>query len=76
MDLRDGVTTLADLPHVATNTVLLFVGPEGGFNQDEIEALKNSGAVSLKLGNRVLRTETAGMIGLAAIQFQWGDFRA
>jgi 16S rRNA (uracil1498-N3)-methyltransferase len=45
----------------------LWVGPEGGFSPEEVSALLTAGAVSFTLGQRVLRTETAGLAALAQI---------
>jgi 16S rRNA (uracil1498-N3)-methyltransferase len=53
--------------------VTLLVGPEGGFDVDEIEAAASAGFRGLTLGPRTLRTETAAMVGVASIQLAWGD---
>lgn len=52
----------------------LVAGPEGGFEADEIAALHAAGAIPVRLGPRVLRTETAALAALAAMQTLWGDF--
>ncbi len=54
--------------------VLLLVGPESGFNAAEEEAARNAGYQAVRLGPRVLRTETAALAMLAAMQALWGDF--
>ncbi|MEQ1661779.1 MAG: 16S rRNA (uracil(1498)-N(3))-methyltransferase [Thiobacillus sp.] len=64
---------LADLPP-PTGDDWLAVGPEGGFETDELAALAAAGAVPVRLGARVLRTETAALAALAAMQTLWGDF--
>lgn len=64
---------LADLPPSAAGDWLV-AGPEGGFEADEIAALHAAGAVPVRLGPRVLRTETAALAALAALQALWGDF--
>jgi 16S rRNA (uracil1498-N3)-methyltransferase len=64
---------LADLP-APTAADCLVAGPEGGFDADEIAALQASGAIAVRLGPRVLRTETAALAALAAMQTLWGDF--
>jgi 16S rRNA (uracil1498-N3)-methyltransferase len=51
----------------------LFVGPEGGFSEAELTVLAAAGFVSVSLGARILRTETAAIIGAALIQSYWGD---
>ena len=54
--------------------VTLLIGPEGGFSPDEVLMAKQSGFVSVLLGPRVLRTETAAIAGITALQTLWGDF--
>lgn len=53
----------------------LIIGPEGGFSDAELAQLRSAKATSLTLGPRVLRTETAGLAGLAALNARFGDFR-
>ena len=48
----------------------IFIGPEGGFAKEEIDAAKEAGAKILTLGNRILRTETAGLAILSILMFQ------
>jgi 16S rRNA (uracil1498-N3)-methyltransferase len=47
--------------------ILLLIGPEGGFSEREVGVFTEAGAVSLSLGPRVLRTETAALVALAQI---------
>ena len=47
----------------------IFIGPEGGFSDNEIELVKSRGAEIITLGNRILRTETAGMTILSILSF-------
>lgn len=53
------------------DTMIIVVGPEGGFTKDEEEKLINNGFISTSLGPRVLRTETAGVSALAMINYEW-----
>ena len=53
--------------------VTLIVGPEGGLSEQEEEAAVRQGAVALSLGPRVLRTETAGVAVVAALNALWGQ---
>lgn len=70
-----GNTSLKDLPIPrSTPHLSLVVGPEGGFTTEEAAILEQAGFLSLRLGNRILRTETAAMAAIAALQMQWGDF--
>ena len=53
----------------------MLIGAEGGLAPEEVEKAVQAGFVSIRLGPRILRTETAGLAALAAIQCLWGDFR-
>ena len=55
------------------NGALLVVGPEGGFSEHDIVLLGQGGFHGLRLGPRILRTETAGVAALAALQALYGD---
>ncbi len=50
------------------------IGPEGGFDQSEIEQAENKGFTSLLIGPRILRLETAVISALTLCQARWGDF--
>jgi len=50
-----------------------MIGPEGGFSPHEEEAALAAGAVALSMGQRVLRTETAGLAALATLAAHWGE---
>lgn len=54
--------------------VTLLIGPEGGFTTDEANVAQQVGFAPILLGPRVLRTETAAIAGITAIQTLWGDF--
>lgn len=51
----------------------LLSGPEGGLSEGEIERVKSVGFIGVKLGPRILRTETAALAAIAALQTLWGD---
>lgn len=51
-------------------SVAVFIGPEGGFAEEEIKAAKEEGMLPVTLGKRILRTETAGMCVLAFLLYQ------
>lgn len=61
------------LPPPANNAVTLLVGPEGGLSNNETELAVQQGFQPVRLGPRILRTETAGLAGLAILQALWGD---
>ena len=54
-------------------SVLILVGPEGGFAEPEVKEAVLNGFRTVRLGPRVLRTETAALAALAVVQFLWGD---
>ncbi len=56
------------------NCVTLLSGPEGGFTEAERELAKHAGFIPVSLGKRILRTETAALAALSAVQMLWGDF--
>jgi 16S rRNA (uracil1498-N3)-methyltransferase len=54
--------------------VQLLAGPEGGFTPEEVELAQACDFTAVRLGPRILRTETAAIAALAAIHTLWGDF--
>jgi 16S rRNA (uracil1498-N3)-methyltransferase len=70
--LPEAARSSRDLRFAAAG-VLLVVGPEGGLGERDIEALTTAGFDGLRLGPRILRTETAGLAALAALQALHGD---
>lgn len=66
--------TLSQLPHPTTRNIHLLIGPESGFDDKELSLAQQAGYQATLLGTRVLRTETAGLATIAAIQALWGDF--
>ena len=62
---------LASLP----NKVELLIGPEGGLDDDELLAAQKAGFTPVRLGPRVLRTETAAVVALTVLQALWGDLQ-
>jgi 16S rRNA (uracil1498-N3)-methyltransferase len=65
--------TLIDVAPVDMKVTLL-TGPEGGFSAQERDIAKAAGFIPVRLGSRILRTETASLAALAAVQMLWGDF--
>ena len=67
-----GPASLAGLTSVG-GRVKLLIGPEGGLDDAELERAATAGFAPVRLGPRVLRTETAGIVALAVLQATWGD---
>ena len=74
--LPEATTSLAGslTPAAQTQEVAVLVGPEGGLEETEVERALEVGFRAVRLGPRVLRTETAGLAALAALQCLAGDF--
>jgi 16S rRNA (uracil1498-N3)-methyltransferase len=69
----DATNSLSDWArHQPPQSVSLMVGPEGGFNPAEITHMAANGVIALNMGARILRTETAGLAALAALNAVWG----
>lgn len=51
----------------------VFIGPEGGFSEEEVNLLRGKNGISITLGRRILRTETAGLAALTMILYDLGD---
>ncbi len=66
---KDYIKNSLQAPH----NIVLFVGPEGGFTDNEVLLGKEMGFIVLGLGPRVLRTETASISVLSILQFHYGD---
>jgi len=67
-DLKGILRTRAQSSHIE-----VAVGPEGGFTQREIRLARAAGYHIVSLGSRILRSETASLILIAIMQYEWGD---
>jgi 16S rRNA (uracil1498-N3)-methyltransferase len=70
-----GHPALASLPLEATASLLLLVGPAGGFEPVEVTALRAARFAAASLGPRILRAETAAVAAVTIAQATWGDLR-
>ena len=64
----------SNLPNEYSGDINIFIGPEGGFSQDEVLLLKKQNCINIQLGPRILRTETAPLAIIAILQYKYGDF--
>lgn len=71
----DAQDSLADFARSAPASFAIAVGPEGGFEAGELALATRAGYRAVRLGPRVLRTETAGLAALSTLQATVGDFR-
>lgn len=69
----DGAQSLSQLEPAMH--IVLAAGPEGGWSPRDREQLESASFIALRFGPRVLRTETAGIAAIAAMQACWGDLR-
>ena len=68
-----GEHRLAAMDLQGADTVVVAIGPEGGWSPRDRQVLESAGFSGLRLGPRVLRTETAGLAAIAALQARFGD---
>ena len=68
-----GGKPLREILSGSEESVAVFIGPEGGFDEEEIGLLTGSGALCATLGKRILRAETAPLAALTAIMFHTGN---
>lgn len=59
----------------ASNNIHILIGPEGGLSDNEISEAIKYGFKGVRLGPRVLRTETAALVAIASAQLLWGDLK-
>ncbi|OGT07215.1 MAG: 16S rRNA (uracil(1498)-N(3))-methyltransferase [Gammaproteobacteria bacterium GWE2_37_16] len=68
-----GLNTLFKNTKNQPNIINLLVGPEGGFSAEEIKLAEEFSWQSIRLGPRILRTETAALVMASILQARWGD---
>lgn len=61
------------LPEPKVKQIRLLIGPEGGFTDDEVNLSEQAGFIETLLGPRILRTETAALTAITALQCRFGD---
>jgi 16S rRNA (uracil1498-N3)-methyltransferase len=71
----EATLTLAGIGIDADESLSLLIGPEGGLSERDLSALHAARYQGLRLGPRVLRTETAGLAAIAAFNAIYGDWR-
>lgn len=72
---EDATTPLSGVEVPAGGRVVVVVGPEGGIAPEELAALEAAGALTVRLGDEVLRTSTAGVVAVAALLSRTGRWR-
>jgi 16S rRNA (uracil1498-N3)-methyltransferase len=65
--------THVHITQAAARALLLVIGPEGGFSSEEADSAREHGFLSVRLGPRTLRAETAAVTAVSLAQFLWGD---
>lgn len=68
-----GIKQMIKNLHKEVKKIAVVIGPEGGFENEEINTLKNLGANIVTLGPRILRTETAGFTCVSLLMYELGD---
>ncbi len=71
---EEAVLHLQDIPALpAAQSVALLLGPEGGFSREEVDLARQFGWLTVSLGERILRAETATLTAVAIVQFLIGN---
>ena len=70
---KEGEPLKKILRHHSPKKIYAIVGPEGGFTEEEVKLAKNKGFIPIKLGQRILRTETAAIALIGILQYELGD---
>ncbi len=63
------------LQHYGPRVFTGMVGPEGGFTPEEVSNAQAAGFIPVSMGNRILRAETAALVLVAIVQYEWGDLQ-
>ena len=72
--LRDLLVKVSPNPSMrGIPRVVLLVGPEGGWEKEEVRLAEEKGFTAVSLGRRILRSETAALAALAMVQIFWGE---
>lgn len=66
--IRKAITSKEDITKIG-----IIIGPEGGFTREEVIGIVNLGGLSVSLGPRILRTETAGLVASSILMYELGD---
>jgi 16S rRNA (uracil1498-N3)-methyltransferase len=72
---RDEISTLASiaLPASSGASILVLVGPEGGWREEEVATAEKAGCIPITLGPKILRAETAAMLAIGILQYRLGE---
>jgi 16S rRNA (uracil1498-N3)-methyltransferase len=70
---RGGESLRRTLQENRSRRIYVMVGPEGGFTEEEVDLAKQEGFIPVKLGQRILRTETAAIVLVGILQYELGD---
>jgi len=70
---KDGGKLKNVLRQYSPQKIYVMVGPEGGFTEEEVNLARGRGFIPVKLGQRILRTETAAITLVGILQYEWGD---
>jgi len=70
---KEGENLKSVLKQHPSQKICVMVGPEGGFTEEEVKSAKKKGFIAVKLGQRIVRTETAAIVLVGILQFELGD---
>ena len=73
-DIKNQLSLMVKDTTIHISGVNIIVGPEGGFDKNEIQYAKNVGAKAVSLGKRILRSDTAGIAAVSCVMYEFGQF--
>lgn len=73
LPLKEALRNLQQTTEQEPRRILLMIGPEGGFTDEEVQQVQQSGGIAVTLGPRILRTETAALAALSCILYECNE---
>ena len=73
-DIKNHLSVISNDTSSNISNINIIVGPEGGFEENEIQFAKNIGATPVSLGKRILRSDTAGIAAVTCVMYEFGQF--
>ena len=73
-DIKNHLSVISNDTSSNISNINIIVGPEGGFEENEIQFAKNIGATPVSLGKRILRSDTAGIVAVTCVMYEFGQF--
>ncbi|MBK50218.1 MAG: 16S rRNA (uracil(1498)-N(3))-methyltransferase [SAR202 cluster bacterium] len=73
-DIKNQLSLISNDASINISRMNIIVGPEGGFDKNEIQYAKDTGMKPVSLGKRILRSDTAGIAAVSCVMYEYGQF--